>query len=121
METILKCKHCDEEFRPTRTNQVFCSANCRNTYHNKLAFVLREKTKSLTSKLNQNRKILKKLYEQEEDVLVSKDFLLGAGYCFDLLTHTLQDKNKVKFHFSFEYGIGEVETNKFSIIFYEKF
>lgn len=31
---MAKCKHCSNEFLVTRKWQSFCSADCRNDYHN---------------------------------------------------------------------------------------
>lgn len=113
------CIYCKKEFTPKRFNQTYCSKTCRMTYHNHNARELRHQTRDYTNGIFKNYKILRTLFKENgENGIYSKDFLLGAGYKFSLLSHSLTDRNKAVFNFCFDYALNEVQENKFKILNY---
>lgn len=114
-----KCLFCSNEFVPRRYNQIFCSIRCRSTYHNNKARAVRHKTKDYANGLYKNRKILASLFKEEEsDNTFSEDFLKGAGYKFNLLTHTLTDKKDVVYNFCFDFALAVLNNNQYKIVSY---
>ncbi len=40
----IKCKYCNNEFKPRRSWQLFCKSKCRFSYHNDVNAPLRTRT-----------------------------------------------------------------------------
>lgn len=53
------CKHCKKPFQKNRSWQVFCSAQCRNNFHNSKRGKMAESTDDLVNK-NKMKKSEKK-------------------------------------------------------------
>lgn len=78
-----------ETFIKTRSDKKF--ANTRNkskSYYLKIAKPERLKMAPVQKPLLKNRKILNKILEGVQERIVSKDFLLGAGFNFGYYTGT---------------------------------
>ena len=71
-----------EWFTPKRSNQKFENAKNKNDYHNEKTRELRERLKWRDKPLKDNLKILDKLMEGEDKVLVHNQFLEGLGFDF---------------------------------------
>ena len=113
------CPFCKREFVSRRYNQVYCSAQCRTTHHNTKARKIRDKTKAYANGLYTNRKILASLFkEKESENVFSEDYLKGAGYNFNLLTHTLSDKKNVVYNFCFDFALAALDNNRYKIVSY---
>jgi hypothetical protein len=81
-----------EVFEPKRSNQKFaCLAN-KTAYHNDKAKEERKKIEGPQKALKKNREVLKSLLKDSSEIIVSRDFLLGAGFNFNYYIGS--DKNK---------------------------
>ena len=76
-----------EKFIPSRINQRFQNPKNRVLYYNKKAKKIRL-TKSIHDKpLHKNYMILLELLDRKNEVVFTKDYLLGKGYSFCVYTH----------------------------------
>ena len=83
METpTLICPGTGIKFQPRRTNQKFLNNKARNAFHNAIARKLRQRTAKKDKALKKNLKIILSLLGNENEVIKSKEFLLGAGFDF---------------------------------------
>jgi len=76
-----------EKFSPTRNNQKFVSRKNRIKFHNIRANKLRSSISHIERPLHINLKILNELLVDKKHITVHKEFLLGKGYSFGVLTH----------------------------------
>ncbi len=81
------CLESGQEFYPKRSNQVFATAKARNDYYNKLAFQERKKKEAMSKSLDKNRKIITQILGTSTVATKTKEFLLGAGFDFSIMTH----------------------------------
>jgi hypothetical protein len=89
------CPATGEIFQPRRSNQKFSSAKARNAYYNELAKKIRDKKAQVDKALERNRKIILSTLGSELEVVKTRDFLLGAGLNFNLMTNTKKMDDKV--------------------------
>jgi len=71
-----------EEFEPMRSNQRFANRKNQIAYNNAKASKLRSVKAPRLKALNENYKVLLKILKKRNNRIVSKDFLLGAGFDF---------------------------------------
>jgi len=76
-----------ETFKPMRITQKFAKAENRIRYHNKKATALRHHIASITKPLHKNLLILNRLLEGKKELKVHRQFLIGAGFSFNVMTH----------------------------------
>ena len=77
----------NEEFQARRSNQIFRCASNRINFHNSKAKKIRHNKSSIDRKLHRNYCIIIELIKDNEIINCSKDFLLGKGFDFGVLTH----------------------------------
>jgi len=89
----MKCLFTKEEFTPNRANQKFINNNARISYHNEIARKKRLTKAFIDKALDKNRNIILNLLGGKNEIIISKDYLLGAGFDFEKCTHqqTIQD------------------------------
>jgi hypothetical protein len=102
----LHCLHSGEEFSPTRSNQKFASAQNRINYHNSKMCSVRKSRSFVDTKLHKNYRILNELMVGKVKVSFHKQFMLGKGYSFDVLTH-FEDEDGKKYKAVYEYLVFE--------------
>lgn len=102
-----------EEFTAKRHNQRFSCRLNQIAFNNKLAREKRELLRESNTKLNTNRAILKKLYENGK-IEVSKEFLLGAGFNFLYYTQNYNNKGR-QFHAVYDFLIEIMPNQQFLI------
>lgn len=76
-----------ETFHPSRITQKFARAENRIKFHNQKANKLRHSIMFVTSPLQKNLRILNEIMAGKNKGAFHKQFLLGKGYSFDVLTH----------------------------------
>ena len=76
-----------ETFYPSRITQKFACADNRIKYHNRKANNLRHSIMFVSNPLQKNLRILNELLKGKNKATFHKQFLLGKGYSFDVLTH----------------------------------
>ena len=102
----LHCLHSGEEFSPTRSNQKFASAQNRINYHNSKMCTVRKSRSFVDSKLHKNYRILNELMDGNTNKSFHKQFMLGKGYSFDVLTH-FEDEEGKNYKAVYEYLVFE--------------
>ena len=96
-----------EVFSPNRITQKFACTDNRITYHNRKANKLRHSIMYINSPLHKNLRILIEIMEGKEIGVFHRQFLLGKGYSFDVLTHFESVEGKqisCVYHFSMTIG-----------------
>jgi hypothetical protein len=99
-----------EVFYPIRITQKFACADNRIKYHNQKANKLRHSVMFVNSPLQKNLRILNEIMEGKEKGMFHKQFLLGKGYSFDVLTHYDDFESKriaCIYHYSVRVGENE--------------
>lgn len=109
------CPECYNEFIAGRADQTFCVAKCRYDFHNRIARNKRKKIIPMDNILHRNREVLMDLCNGDA-ATVSRQQLLDAGFDFSYHTHSLQDANKVKYDFVYEFGISPVGSGNYNIV-----
>lgn len=109
------CPECYKEFMAHRADQMFCCSKCRYDFHNRLARNNRKKILPMDNILHKNREVLMSLCK-DSSAIVSRNQLLEAGFDFAFHTHSLQDSNKVKYDFVYEFGIAHAGEGNYKIV-----
>lgn len=104
-----------EEFIKQRSNQKFVSARNRIRYNNLKARQKRLTKAPVDRELDQNRTILNRIIGDKPEIIVSRDFLLGAGFSFNYYSF-LRKITDVTYFGIYEYGITKTSDGKFKII-----
>ena len=104
-----------EEFIKRRSNQKFASSKNRIRFNNLKARQKRLMKDSVNRKLDQNRTILSRIIGDKPEIIVSKDYLLGAGFSFNYYSF-IKEVNAVTYCGIYEYGIAKTSDDKFKII-----
>lgn len=75
------CPCCEEKFYPHRSNQIYCSNQCRINYHNDQRKLKYEERFSLEKFLRHNDTTLESLYDSNfyQDELIRESVLLCCG------------------------------------------
>lgn len=104
-----------EEFVPKRSNQKFATRENQIKFNN-LKAAEERKAKARTRKiLNSNRKVLKKVLGDKDEVKRSYDHLEGAGLDFGYNTHTITFGD-VKWICVDDYAYTVIGENLFKIV-----
>lgn len=84
-----------EEFIPKKITQRFATPANRIKYNNEKASQTRKKRAFVDKPLHRNQVILSQLLENNKDITVHEEFLLGRGYNFKLISHydVVEEKN----------------------------
>ncbi|GGE31538.1 hypothetical protein [Psychroflexus planctonicus] len=114
MKQLRECPFSGELFKPKRSNQKFASSKNRIAYYNQQYRQKRLPLERINQKLFYNYSILEIALDSKQKVLVSKDFLIGRGYNFDLLTHLIELGNYPCFGL-YNIRITRLDNNQFQI------
>jgi hypothetical protein len=104
-----------EEFVKRRNNQKFATSNNRIRFNNQKARQKRIMKGFVDKLLDQNRTILSRILGNRTERIVSKDYLLGAGFSFEFYSF-IKEVNGVNYFGIYEYGIAKTSDDKFKII-----
>lgn len=104
-----------EKFIPTRITQKFARPENRIKYHNTKANELRRSIMYVNSPLLKNLRILNDLMIGKKEEKFHRQFLLGKGYSFGVLTH-YDNHEDSRIAFVFQFGIKKVEDNYITFI-----
>ena len=104
-----------ESFVPKRSNQKFsCRLNQIN-YNNRKAKLKRLAKAPFDNILDANRNILIKIIGKENERIVSKDYLLGAGFNFQIFNRSFQ-KNGIQYQCIYRYALSLLKSGQYKII-----
>ena len=76
-----------ELFSPKRISQKFAKPENRIKYYNKKAEKLRQSIMYIDEPLKKNINILNAIFKGEKKLIFSKQFMLGKGFSFNVMTH----------------------------------
>jgi len=102
----MNCQYSGEEFIPMRSNQKFANSYNRIKYHNEKLKEIREARSSVDNKLHKNYCILLALMKGKAQESFHKQFLIGKGYSFNVMTH-YELYEKIKRHAVYDFLIIE--------------
>lgn len=102
------------EFIKKRSNQIYESRESQVRSNNEKAKQKRIAMAEVNKALDTNRKLLKSLVGDEEFVSRSKEFMLGAGFRFEICTHHIKI-NGVLWHCIYDYRYTKLEDDFFAI------
>jgi len=93
---IKRCRYCKTEV-VGRTDKIFCTVYCKNTYHKKLKRHTSNAARSIDKILHRNRSILQELLGKKISYLeTSRDVLDSKRFNFDYVTgYHLNSRNKI--------------------------
>jgi len=97
MENYIKCPYNGEYFKPKRSNQKYASKYNRIAFHNKQYRKSRFPLERVNQKLYKNFNIISDLIGDDNEVIVSNDYLKGRKYDFNYMTHIHIENNKTYF------------------------
>lgn len=104
-----------EVFIKMRNNQKFKNPQNRIRFHNLKARKKRAAKSTVDRWLDNNRNILIKVLGDKNETMVSKDYLLGAGFSFKYFSFQ-KPINGVNFAGIYEFGIRQLPDGTFKII-----
>ena len=96
-----------EDFYPSRITQKFARPENRIKFHNQKANKLRHSVMFVNSPLHKNLRILNEIMVGKTKGTFHKQYLLGKGYSFDVLTHYENFEGKRTaciYHFTIQVG-----------------
>jgi hypothetical protein len=116
-ERICMSPDCIEPLGEGRPDKKFCGDGCRNVYNNWIKKKELGEIKNIDQSLKRNRRILKKLLGNADDVIATEKKLLREGFNFDFSTHVIISKKKSNtFIFSYNYGYHDLGNGKYKIV-----
>lgn len=102
------CPLSNDEFQPTRNNQIFSSKENRIIFHNQQNNQLRKRLSYINKQLLLNFRILNDVLDGEKETITHKQFLLGKGFSFSVFTHLSMSK----FSNNYCYSVYEVKYER---------
>jgi hypothetical protein len=104
-----------EKFTPKRYNQRFSSRKNQIAFNNFLALKKRHEKAPFDRVLESNRKILSSILSKLTSRIVSREFLLGAGFNFNFFNGSYQ-VDGTNYQTIYNFAITRVDGGKFKII-----
>jgi len=109
-----KCLECGDLLRG-RSDQKFCSDQCRNTYNNRKFGDANNLIRQINRILKKNRAILAELNPGDKTTLFGVE-MVKAGFNFDYYTNTLTTRAGRTYYFCYDLGYAELEGTKYLIV-----
>ena len=103
-----------EVFVKRRSNQKFARSQNRIRYNNQKAQKKRTAKAFVDRPMDRNRTILARILNGRNEMTVSRDFLLGAGFTFDLFNYQKMEDDHI-YAGIYEYGAVKVNETTYKI------
>ncbi len=119
-ESTRLCKHCHKEINLSigRRDRQFCDEECKNRYHNRIAYEEEKEAKRINKILKKNRNILKKMSLRKEHEEISHERLLKEGFDFNYHTHfKITVHQKYEYTFCYDYGYRLNTSGRFKDVY----
>jgi hypothetical protein len=111
------CPYSGVEFVPKRTNQVFSNDKYRIAHNNQKSNSKRKRLSAINKPLLKNYDILNLIIGHEQEKVVHKEYLRGAGFSFSVFTHLHKDENMDKLYYAlYNFYYVKVDDNFYKII-----
>lgn len=108
------CQECQEILRG-RSDQKFCSDQCRNTFNNRNNADATNLIRNVNNALRKNRRILEASWPGK-NVKISKEKLIQKGVNFQYLTHIYETKKGDVYHFCYDMGYLQLENDEVLLV-----
>ena len=102
------------EFIPKRYNQKFETRRNQIAYNNTKSRDIRHQKYTVDKTLERNRKTLVNILNGAESKVVSRDFLLGAGFVFGYFNKSMVQDN-INYQCIYNYAITKLKDGRFEI------
>lgn len=112
----MECLQCQQPIKAGRADRKFCSDPCKNEYHNTEKQLENGETSKIILALKQNRRILKLLLGDRDELFLAKDVLQKRGFDFDYHTHRIVSGQGNTFILCFNYGYRVMEDSRLKIV-----
>jgi hypothetical protein len=109
-----KCLECFEQLRG-RSDQKFCSDQCRSAFNNKQFLESHAVINSINRILKKNYVILTSMNSTGK-ITISKNELSQKGYRFDYFTYTNTTRTNKTNYYCYDQGFRELENNKITFV-----
>ncbi len=103
-----------EVFVKRRSNQKFARPQNRIRYNNQKAQRKRTAKAFVDRPLDRNRTILGRILAGRKEITVSRDFLLGSGFTFDLYNYQKMEDDHL-YAGIYEYGVTRMDESTYNI------
>ena len=104
-----------ESFVPKRSNQKFSCRLNQIKYNNRKAKSKRLAKAPYDNILDANRNILIRIIGEENERIVSKDYLLGAGFNFQIFNRSFK-KDDIQYQCVYRYALCLLKSGQYKII-----
>jgi hypothetical protein len=105
-----------EEFVPSRINQKFARPENRIKYYNDKAKQFRHSVSYINKPLHLNIKILRELMFGKKEATFHKQFLIGKGFSFGVLTH-VKEYEGMNLYSVYNYTVITMANEQIKIIY----
>lgn len=112
----MECLQCNKPINAGRADRKFCSDPCKNEYHNSERLVENGETRRILLALRQNRRILKFLLGDRDELYVPREALSKRAFDFDYHTHRIVSGQGNTFILCFNYGYRVMEEGKLKLV-----
>ncbi len=109
-----QCRECGEKLKG-RSDKLFCSDQCRNSYNNKLKSGGGNYIRNVNNLLRKNRKVLEELLSSKGN-RSSREKMLGMGFNFGFYTNTYVNPKGATYFFCYEYGYLPLEKDVYLLV-----
>ena len=113
-QTARECDYCGEAIRG-RSDKRFCSAECRNGFHNHMSSINDAMMRRVNKILRRNRRILAEMCPAGK-VTKSRTSLEDRGFNFSYFTHQRPSRDGQSYNFCYEYGYLPLRENLYLIV-----
>jgi hypothetical protein len=76
---MIDCKFCQQEFYPTRSNQIYCKQKCRNAFNNQAYVNRTARYKKMADGVRKCDNILSELYKLDQTVYLERSDFTKQG------------------------------------------
>ena len=114
MEKHIKCPQSGEYFKPKRSNQKYASKHNRIAFHNKQYRESRLPLERVNQKLYKNFNIISGLMGNDNEIILSNDYLKGKEYDLKYMTQIYIKDDKTYFGL---YDLAFTKVNESTIKF----
>lgn len=109
-----KCQECGEELKG-RSDQKFCSDQCRTTFNNHLNRDVSNQVRNVNNILRRNRRILDDLSKREKK-RIQRELLIQLGFNFSFHTSSFTNKKGQTYYYCYERGYVQLNEDLFFIV-----
>jgi hypothetical protein len=115
MEKHIKCPQSGEYFKPKRSNQKYASKYNRVAFHNRKYRELKIPLEKVNQILFRNYNIISELIGDNNEIILSNDYLKGKEYDFKYMTHIYIEDNTTYFGL-YDFAFTNIDDSKIKFL-----